>query len=74
MDKVWEDAKQADGRVFNLNTGEELFWDKSRSRAGQWDMGHIPEVNIVNIIEGIWMKKLIMKYLLENIGIKKTIG
>ena len=19
---------------------EELFWDKSKSRAGQWDMGH----------------------------------
>ncbi|MBJ8019812.1 HNH/ENDO VII family nuclease [Bacillus mycoides] len=29
--------------MFDPNTGEELFWDKNKSRAGQWDMGHIPE-------------------------------
>ena len=43
IEDVWENAKDADGRVFDKNTGEELFWDKSKSRAGQWDMGHKPE-------------------------------
>lgn len=42
VDEVWEAAKDKNGRVFDPNTGEELFWDKSKSRAGQWDMGHKP--------------------------------
>ena len=32
--------KNEQGRVFDPHTGEELFWDKTRSREGQWDMGH----------------------------------
>ncbi|WP_201777886.1 HNH/ENDO VII family nuclease [Ornithinibacillus contaminans] len=43
VDRVWEDAKDIDGKVYDPNTGEELLWDKSKSRAGQWDMGHTPE-------------------------------
>lgn len=31
----------SDGIVRDPNTLEELTWDKTRSRAGQWDMGHI---------------------------------
>lgn len=38
---VWENAKDENGRVFDPNTGEELFWDKTKQRKGQWDMGHI---------------------------------
>ena len=38
--RTWRNAQDANGRVFDPNTGKELFWDKSRSRAGQWDMGH----------------------------------
>lgn len=34
------DAMDEDGKVVDSNTGEELFWDKTRSRNGQWDMGH----------------------------------
>lgn len=37
---MWEKAKDANGRVFDPNSGEELFWDKSKPRTGQWDMGH----------------------------------
>ncbi|MCK6649161.1 MAG: HNH/ENDO VII family nuclease [Bacteroidia bacterium] len=37
---VWNAAKQADGKVYDPNTGEELIWDKSKPRSGQWDMGH----------------------------------
>lgn len=40
---VWENAKDKDGRVFDANnTDLELFWDTSKSRIGQWDMGHLP--------------------------------
>jgi hypothetical protein len=33
-------AKESDGKVFDPYTGEELNWDKSNPRNGQWDMGH----------------------------------
>jgi hypothetical protein len=42
-EKIWEDAKDKDGKVFDPHTGEELTWDRSRSRDGQWDMGHLKE-------------------------------
>ncbi|MBD9354545.1 HNH/ENDO VII family nuclease [Methylomonas sp. EbA] len=42
VDKVWENAKQPDGNVYDPNTGEKLEWDRNKSRAGQWDMGHLP--------------------------------
>lgn len=42
VEKVWEKAKDANGKVYDPNTGQELIWDKTKSRAGQWDMGHIP--------------------------------
>ena len=41
VDNVWENAKQPDGNVYDPNTGELLEWDKTKSRAGQWDMGHV---------------------------------
>ena len=40
VQKVWDNAKDKDGKVFDPFTGEELFWDKSKNRQGQWDMGH----------------------------------
>jgi hypothetical protein len=42
VQKVWDAAKQSDGKVYDPNTGEELTWDPNQSRAGQWDMGHKP--------------------------------
>nr|WP_072034540.1 HNH/ENDO VII family nuclease [Pectobacterium actinidiae] len=38
---MWNSAKQADGNVYDPNSGEKLVWDRSKSRAGQWDMGHL---------------------------------
>ncbi len=35
--------KKENGRVFDPHTGEELFWDKTKPRNGQWDMGHTKE-------------------------------
>ncbi|MGX4668825.1 GH-E family nuclease [Cerasibacillus sp. JNUCC 74] len=43
VEKVWGDAQDIDGKVYDPNTGEELFWNKSKTRAGQWDMAHTPE-------------------------------
>ena len=42
VEKVWENAQKKDvkGRVFDPNTNKELFWDKTKPRNGQWDMGH----------------------------------
>ena len=45
VNDVWEAAKKKspDGKVRDPNTGEELFWDKTKNRDGQWEMGHKPE-------------------------------
>jgi hypothetical protein len=42
VEAVWANAQDANGVVHDPNTGEVLTWDRSRSRAGQWDMGHLP--------------------------------
>ena len=51
VQEVWDNAKDQDGRVFDPYTDEELFWDESRSRNGQWDMGHRPGHNYHNLWE-----------------------
>ena len=44
---MWENAKDSiDGKVYDPS-GVEIIWDKSKTRSGQWDMGHIPERNIL---------------------------
>ena len=40
VEEAWDSAKQKDGNVYDPNTGELLTWDSSKSRAGQWDIGH----------------------------------
>lgn len=42
VEAVWEKAmnESPDGIVRDPHTQEELSWDKSKSRANQWDMGH----------------------------------
>ena len=44
VEAVWnKEFELGDGKVFDPNeTWKELRWDKTRSRAGQWDMGHRP--------------------------------
>lgn len=41
VEKVYENARQPDGNVYDPHTGDPLPWDKTRSRNGQWDMGHV---------------------------------
>jgi len=42
VEDVWNTAKQSNGKVYDQFTGEELMWDKTQPRNGQWDMGHKP--------------------------------
>ena len=44
VEAVWDAAKNADGRVLDPDTGVELFWDKTKPRNGQWDMGHQEDI------------------------------
>ena len=41
VEAVWEAWKSADGKVYDPS-GQEIIWDRSKPRKGQWDMGHIP--------------------------------
>jgi RHS repeat-associated protein len=43
VEEVWEAGRGRGGKVRDPNTGEVLDWDPSKSRAGQWDMGHIKD-------------------------------
>jgi len=43
VSQVWENAKDASGKVLDPNNPNiELKWDPTKSRSGQWDMGHRP--------------------------------
>ena len=42
VDSVWDGGRDAQGRVVDPNTKEELVWNRSAPRRDQWDMGHIP--------------------------------
>ena len=41
VEAVWEAWKSADGKVYDPS-GQEIIWDRTKPRKGQWDMGHIP--------------------------------
>lgn len=41
VEKVWENAKDADGLVRDPNTKEIIDWVPGQSRKGVWDMGHV---------------------------------
>jgi len=43
VDEVWEKSKWYDWKVRDPNTWQILAWNKSKSRNGQWDMGHKPK-------------------------------
>jgi RHS repeat-associated protein len=51
IEEVWEKSKDADGKVYDPNTGEELTWDKFKSRYDQWHMGHKPGHEYRTLVE-----------------------
>ena len=65
VDEVWERSRSPDGKVYDPNTGQELTWDKARSRAGQWDMGHLP---------GEEYRKLHSRYMSGEIDLKQFLS
>ncbi len=50
IEMVWEAAKNAEGRVLGRD-GKELFWDRTKPRNGQWDMGHVEGHEYVTLHE-----------------------
>jgi len=42
VEAVWNNAIERDGKVYDP-TRQEIIWDTSIPRNGQWDMGHLPE-------------------------------
>ncbi|MGG0703930.1 WXG100 family type VII secretion target [Bacillus paramobilis] len=60
VEEVWENAKDSiDGKVYDPS-GVEIIWDKSKSRSGQWDMGHIPGEKYSDMHE-LYMNEIITK-------------
>ena len=52
VEKIWEKAKGADGKVRDPNPPfEELNWDKSKSRFDQWHMGHKPGKEYFKLVD-----------------------
>jgi len=66
VEQVWKNAQDVNGRVYDPNTGEELFWDTSRSRDGQWDMGHIPEAKYSELYKKYSSGQIDLKTFLEE--------
>ncbi|MDD4884849.1 hypothetical protein, partial [Sulfuricurvum sp.] len=58
VEDTWEQSKSKDGKVYDPNTGDELPWDKTKSRQGQWDIWGINlGMNTEIYIKTIWMVK-----------------
>ena len=51
VEKVWDTAKNGDGKVLDPHTKEELTWDKSKSRTDQWHMGHKPGKEYTKLVD-----------------------
>jgi hypothetical protein len=62
VEAVWNNAKNEEGKVLDPNTQEELTWDQTKPRSGQWDMGHI---------SGQEYRKLHQKYMSGEIDLQE---
>jgi hypothetical protein len=58
VDKVWEKAKQPDGKVYDPNTKQELGWDKTKNRWDQWHMGHKPGKEYRKLVDDFVNEKI----------------
>jgi hypothetical protein len=41
VDTVWENHQNDEGKVYDPNSFQELTWDRTFNRDGQWEMGHV---------------------------------
>ena len=55
VEKVWEKAVKdsPDGIVRDPNTKEVLNWDKTKTRNGQWDMGHKKGAKYSDLVDSL---------------------
>lgn|GEM_PF-4015660 len=65
-------AKDADGKVYDLSMEEELLWDKSKPSAGQWDMCR--HINIANGTKNTGTGRAITIFFGVSTGILKKYG
>ena len=42
IEDVWSSAQDADARVYDRQSKQEITWDRSKPRGEQWQMGHKP--------------------------------
>ena len=66
INKVWEAAKDVNGKVFDPNTFEELTWDKFKSRYDQWHMGHKPGVEYNKLVDRLRKGEINQKQVLDE--------
>ena len=64
VEQVWENAIGTDGKVIDP-TGQEIPWDQSQPRNGQWDAGHIPEEKYSVVHEDYMSGKITKEQFLE---------
>ena len=57
IEQVWENAKDPiTGKVYDPS-GVEITWDPTKSRNGQWDMGHMPDAKY-SVMHKLYMDDL----------------
>ena len=66
VNKVWDAAKDVNGKVYDPNTFEELSWDKDNSRYNQWHMGHKPGFEYNKLVEQLKIGKINKQQFLDE--------
>jgi|GEM_PF-3147153 len=66
VDKVWDSAKQPDGKVYDPHTKKELTWDKTKSRFDQWHMGHKPGKEYAKLVDDLVNEKITFEEFLKE--------
>jgi hypothetical protein len=66
IEKVWENAMDEDGNVYDPYTGEKIFWEKSDPRNGQWDMGHVEDRSYKDLWERYNVGKISYEEFIEE--------
>ena len=72
VEQVWDNAKDPEtGKVYDPS-GVEITWDRTRSRNGQWDMGHVPGQKYSDIhdlyMDGVISKEEFLKWYREPLN------
>jgi len=66
IEKVWKNAMDDAGNVYDPHTEEQLTWDKTKARRGQWDMGHVKGASYKQLVEDLRTGKINQKQFLDE--------